>query len=182
VHDLVSRTTLVTWLEMTAPPPRAPAPPPIPGVEVRRALAPTTAFYRELYAAVGEPWTWVTRAVMSDEALAAIISDPRVEIHVLHVDGAPAGYVELDRRFPPDIEIAYFGLMPAFIGRGLGRWLLDWAVAHAWALAPRRLWVHTCDLDHPRALATYEGAGFRVYRRRREPLLASGGGEPDPRS
>ena len=129
MQDLASRTTLVTWLEMTAPPPRAPAPPPIPGVEVRHARAPTTSFYRELYGGVGEAWTWVTRRVMSDEALSAIIGDPRVEIHVLWVEGAAAGYVELDRRFPPDIEIAYFGLMPACIGRGLGRWCGGWGSA-----------------------------------------------------
>jgi GNAT superfamily N-acetyltransferase len=178
LQDFTSRTTLVTWLEMTAPPARPPVPAP-PGVEVRHVAAPGAAFYRELYEGVGGPWSWVARSVMSDAALAAIVSDPRVEVPVLHVAGEVAGYVELDRRFPPDIEIAYFGLMPAFIGRGLGRWLLDWAVERGWSLAPRRLWVHTCDLDHPRALATYERAGFRIYRRRLEPVLASGGGRPD---
>jgi GNAT superfamily N-acetyltransferase len=179
VHDLTSRTTLVTWLEMTAPPSRDPAAPPAGRIEVRRAEAPTPAFYRELYEGVGGPWSWVARSVMSDATLAAIISDPRVEVHVLHVEDRVAGYVELDRRYPPDIEIAYFGLMPPFIGRGFGRFLLDWAVAYAWTKGPRRLWVHTCDLDHPRALPTYQRAGFKVYRQRQEPLLASGGGEPE---
>ena len=158
--------TLVTYLEMTAPPERPASPPPRQAVEIRRAVRPTTSFYRYLYDAVGGPWTWTERRLMSDEGLAAIVRDPRVEILVLWVDGVPAGYAELDRRSPADIELAYFGLIPEFIGQGLGRFLLDHAVRRAWSCEPRRLWVHTCDLDHPRALGVYEKCGFRVYDRR----------------
>jgi GNAT superfamily N-acetyltransferase len=158
--------TLVTYLEMTAPPERPATLPPGPAVEIRRAVRPTTSFYRYLYDAVGGPWTWTERRLMSDGALAAIVRDLRVEVLVLWVDGVPAGYAELDRRSPPDIELAYFGLIPEFIGQGLGRFLLDHAVRRAWSYEPRRLWVHTCDLDHPRALGVYENSGFRVYDRR----------------
>ena len=156
----------MTYLEMTAPPGGPATRPPRPAVEIRRAVRPTTSFYRYLYDAVGGPWTWTERRLMSDEGLAAIIRDPRVEVLVLWVDGVPAGYAELDRRAPPDIELAYFGLIPEFIGQGLGRFLLDHAVRRAWSCEPGRLWVHTCDLDHPRALGVYEKCGFRVYDRR----------------
>ena len=167
--------TTVTYLEMTTRPAGPLPPAPLPGVEVRRALDPTASFYRYLYDAVGSAWTWVERKALSDAQLRAIIADPQVEVHVLWVDGVPAGYVELDRRRPPEVEVAYFGLVREFIGRGLGRWLLDWAVARAWDGVPRRVWVHTCDLDHPRALNVYQKAGFRIYARRREsvPLAAS---------
>jgi GNAT superfamily N-acetyltransferase len=158
--------SLVTYLEMTSPP----APParlaPRPDLEIRRARSPTVSFYRYLYAAVGEPWTWTVRRGLSDAELQAILSDPRVEVNVLWVGGVPAGYAELDRRAPPDIELAYFGLMPEFIGQRLGGYLLDWAIRHAWRTRPRRLWVHTCDLDHPRALEVYQRAGFRIYDRK----------------
>jgi GNAT superfamily N-acetyltransferase len=120
-------------------------------------VAPTVSFYRYLYAAVGEPWSWTDRRRLND---------PRIEVNVLWVGGVPAGYAELDRRAPPDIEIGYFGLMPEFIGQGLGRYLLDWAIDHAWRARPRRVWLHTCDLDHPRALGFYQHAGFRIYDRR----------------
>jgi GNAT superfamily N-acetyltransferase len=89
---------------------------------------------------------------LSDAELAAILNDPRVEVNVLWAAGVPAGYAELDRRDPPDTELVYFGLTPEFIGQGLGAYLLDWAIHHAWRARPRRLWLHTCDLDHPRAL------------------------------
>lgn len=167
--------TVVTYLEMTAPPARAAAAAPAGQVEVRHAVAPTVSFYRFLYGAVGEPWQWLERRHVSDAALTAILLDPRVEVHVLWVGGVPAGYVELDERRSPDLELAYFGLMPEFIGRGLGRFFLDWAVDRGWQKSCRRLWVHTCDLDHPRALALYQRAGFRVYQTRSEavPLPAS---------
>jgi GNAT superfamily N-acetyltransferase len=158
--------TLVTYLEMRAPPARPPRPAPRFDLEIRLARRPTVSFYRYLYAAVGEPWTWTVRRCLSDAELQAILCDPRVEVNVLWVGGVPAGYAELDRRAPPDIELAYFGLMPEFIGQGLGGYLLDWAIHHAWRMRPRRLWLHTCDLDHPSALDVYRHSGFRIYHRR----------------
>ncbi|HLT01014.1 MAG TPA: GNAT family N-acetyltransferase [Geminicoccaceae bacterium] len=162
-----SRTVenVVTYLEMTAPPTGAPRPAPRGDLEIRRARQPTVSFYRYLYAAVGEPWTWAVRRWLSDAEVAAIIRDPEVEVNVLWAGGVPAGYAELDRRAPPDVELAYFGLMPEFIGQGLGAYLLDWTIRHAWRSRPRRLWLHTCDLDHPRALEVYQRAGFRIYDR-----------------
>lgn len=157
---------VVTYLEMTSAPARrlAMQPPPNMKLALLRAEAPTVAFYRFLYNTVGEPWFWIDRRLMDDATLEAIITDPLVEIYVLYVDGAPAGYVELDRRPAPDINIAYMGLMPHAIGRGLGRYLLNWAVDAAWRYAPRKLTVDTCTLDHPRALATYQQAGFVAVR------------------
>ena len=74
-----------------------------------------------------------------------------------------AHLAELDRRQEEEIELAYFGLLPDFIGKGLGSYLLDWAVETAWAHNPIRLWVHTCDFDHPGAFAVYQRAGFAPY-------------------
>ncbi len=172
-------TTVVTYLEMTTPPAKPPRPAPRPGLEIRVARRPSVAFYRFLYAAVGEPWTWTVRRSVSDAELAQILTDPRVEVNVLWADGVPAGYAELDRRAPPDVELAYFGLMPERIGQGLGGYLLDWAIHHAWRARPRRLWLHTCDLDHPRALDLYQKLGFRIYDwRTTEAYLPPGVPEP----
>jgi GNAT superfamily N-acetyltransferase len=173
--------TLVTFLEMTGPPSAPALPPPCAGLEVRLARSPTVSFYRYLYGTIGADWTWVMRQLLCDDELRQILEHPAVEVNVLWLDGVPAGLAELDRREKPDIELAYFGLMPDFIGQGLGRWLLDWAIRHAWRAAPRRLWVHTCDLDHPRALRVYEKSGFRVYDRRIEQLRLPDGMRPPER-
>ena len=110
---------------------------------------------------------------MSDAALAAVLDDPNVWLHVIYAGGEPAGYAELNAQRRPDIELAYFGIVPKFIGRGLGPTLLRTAVDSAWSRNPRRVWVHTCSLDHPKAIACYLRAGFtpydKVIRRIRDP-------------
>jgi GNAT superfamily N-acetyltransferase len=156
---------IVTYLEMTGRPARAPAPAPRGRSALMRVEACPVTFYRYLYKEVGEPWLWHERRRIDDDALAAILCRPTTEIFVLYVGGAPAGYFELDRGDAGACELAYFGLVPQLIGRGWGRFLLDAAVDAAWAGETRRVWVHTCTFDHPRALGAYQRAGFRVYDR-----------------
>jgi ribosomal protein S18 acetylase RimI-like enzyme len=156
---------VVTYLEM----PERPSEPPLPAprgqkIALLRALDPPLAFYRYLYDRVGEPWLWYERRAMDDETLGRIIGDQRVEIYVLYVEGVPAGFAELDRRGRSDINFAYFGLCPEFIGRGLGPYLLTAAIDIAWSYEPKRLTVDTCTLDHYKALALYQRHGFRPYR------------------
>ncbi len=157
-------STTVSYLEMLSPPDRTPATPPRLGAEIRRAFQPTTSFFRYLYDTIGEEWTWTGRRLMDETTLLAIIHDPLIEVNILWVEGVPAGLAELDYRSPPDIELSYFGLIPDFVGRGLGGFFLDWAIDHAWHGSPRRFWVHTCDLDHPSALPVYRKAGFQIYQ------------------
>jgi GNAT superfamily N-acetyltransferase len=154
--------TKPTYLEMLAPA-AIEMPAPLPGIRVERLHAPTVEAYRSLYNRVGELFHWTDRNRMPDDDLLRIIGDKAVEIDVLYVDDEPAGYVELDRRTEGQIELAYFGLFPQFIGRGLGKYFLAWAVARAWSFGPRRVWVHTCDLDHAAALPNYLRAGFAIY-------------------
>lgn len=168
---LGARRTLVTYLELTDPPARALRAAPSVTLDVRQARRPTLSFYLYLYDTIGAPWTWVARLTLDDHTLTTLIQDPAVEIHVLWQDGVPAGFIELDARDPANVEIAYFGLIPEFAGQGLGTFLLDWAIGHVFSPGPTRLWVHTCDLDHPAALALYQRAGFRIFDRRLEPVL-----------
>ena len=153
----------VYYLEMLAPSHRA-LPAARDGLTVLHVQSPSVPYYRWLYDAVGKDFHWLSRTKMSDEALAAIISDPRNELHVLHVDGTPAGFAELDRRQPDEIELTQFGLMPAFIGQGLGKWFLQWTADKAWSYEPKRLWLHTYTLDHPAALPNYLKSGFVLFR------------------
>lgn len=137
-------------------------------VVVMRAAPPSLGFYRFLYDAVGARWHWYDRKRFDDAALAAVVQDPRVEVHVGYRAGSPIGYVELDRRALGQCEIAYFGLIPDAIGRGVGTWLLRWGVHRAWRdPALTRLWVHTCTLDHPAALPVYQKVGFEPYAHER---------------
>ena len=153
-----------TYLEMTEAPEHPNIMPSGRTIALLRAERPTLSFYRYLYNSVGERWLWWERRAMTDDELAAIVQDNLVEIYVLYVSGVPAGFAELDLRAEDEIELAYFGLIPEFIGQGLGAYLLGWVVDEAWRRAPDRVWIHTCNFDHPRAFGTYQRAGFRPYR------------------
>jgi GNAT superfamily N-acetyltransferase len=119
--------------------------------------------YRKLYYGVGRDFYWLDRMVMADEELGELINDPRVSIYRLYHLDQPAGYVEFVNH-GEFVEIQYFGLLPGFIGLGLGKYFLRWAVNKAWSLGPRKVQLNTCQLDHPRALGLYLGAGFREVR------------------
>ena len=154
----------VTYLEMRAPPAGPAMASPFAGVEIACVAAPTVAFYRFLYDNVGEPWLWGERRRWSDAEVAAVVRHELVELRVLYVGGQPAGYAELDRRVAGEVELAYFGILPEFIGKKLGPFLLDDALRRAWSYSPARVWVNTCTLDHPAALGVYKRAGFEVYK------------------
>uniref|UniRef100_UPI001575DCA6 GNAT family N-acetyltransferase n=1 Tax=Sphingomonas bacterium TaxID=1895847 RepID=UPI001575DCA6 len=128
--------------------------------------APTCAAYRALFRRVGERWLWFSRLLLDDEALLAIIADPAVEIYaVVDRAGIEIGLLELDFRAPEACELAFVGLVRELTARGHGRWLLAEALARAWRKTVTRVWVHTCTLDHPAALAAYRRAGFVPFAR-----------------
>lgn len=156
---------VVTYLEMTDPPPPPPAPAMAP-LKLVRLEKPDLQRYRALFRAVGGPWLWFSRLVMADDALAAIIHDPLVEVHTVSSrSGADLGLLELDFRKHGECELSFFGLVPEMTGRGHGKWLMQRAIARAWREGVNRFRVHTCTLDHPAALAFYRRQGFRPYAR-----------------
>ena len=154
-----------TYLQMLAPDSLRPAR--LDDAQVTLAVERpcSVTLYRTLYREVGEPHLWRDRLVWSDAELARHLERDDVEVWVLRVAGALAGYFELVRHPDGSIEIAYFGLLPRFIGRGLGGHLLTRAVEEAWRAGATRVWLHTCTLDGPAALPNYRARGFREYKR-----------------
>jgi GNAT superfamily N-acetyltransferase len=132
-------------------------------LEMRRARIPSPELNRFLYETVGSPWWWHELLAWDRDRWMTWLDRPEVETWIGYLDGTPAGYFELEVQPGGEVEIVYFGLLPSFIGRGLGAELLSAAVERGWQLASRRVWVHTCTLDHPRALPNYQAQGFRIY-------------------
>ncbi|KAK1182900.1 GNAT family N-acetyltransferase [Streptomyces sp. NBS 14/10] len=166
--------TVTTWsLEQTSPADLAPAqqPPADAGVRIVRAEIPGPEFNRFLYRAVGADVAWTDRLGWTVEQWREFLERPGVETWVAYERGTPAGYIELDGQDEGVVEIAYFGLLPAFRGRRIGGHLLTWGTARAWDLAERwawrpptkRVWLHTCSEDGPYALDNYRRRGFRVF-------------------
>ncbi|MBB77250.1 MAG: GNAT family N-acetyltransferase [Planctomycetaceae bacterium] len=154
--------TKTTYLQMLHRPEGQLANPP-ESVRIHEILAPSVSFYQALYRCVGSQLHWYDRLVMPASELRRLLADPGVNLFTLQVEGVTAGYCELDCRNPDEIELAYFGLFPQFLGRGLGKFFLRWTVRESWTHRPQRVWLHTCDLDHPAALPNYIKAGFQVY-------------------
>jgi ribosomal protein S18 acetylase RimI-like enzyme len=156
---------VVTYLELRRPDrPAAPASPPAGSWDLA-PIGPDLARYRSLFRRVGEPWLWFSRLVMPEPELLAILQDPGVEALALRGGGEDVGLLELDFRKEGECELAFLGVVPEAIGSGAGRLLMRHAVERAFSRPIRRLWVHTCSLDHPSALGFYRRAGFIPYKR-----------------
>jgi len=154
-----------TYLELTDPGRFRSAFGDFPDVRIERVADPAPPLYRRLYRTVGADYHWRDRWDWTDDEIRAHLAQPEISLHVATCGAELAGWYEL-RRVPEDgsVEIAYFGLAPGAIGRGLGKHLLSCAVRDAWALRPARVWLHTCTLDHPHALPNYQKRGFVPYR------------------
>ena len=131
--------------------------------ELRGPVGADLASYRAIFRRIGEDWLWCSRLVMSDKELRATLESPQVEVHVPHHAGQPVGLLELDFRKTGECELAFLGLVKEKIGKGIGRLLMEDAIALAWAKPIGRFFVHTCTLDHPGAVAFYRRSGFRPY-------------------
>lgn len=136
-----------------------------PDVAIERVADPAPALYRHCYRTVGKDFHWRDRWEWTDAEIQAHLARPEISLHVAKRNGALVGYYEL-RRVPEEnsVEVAYFGVFPDALGRGLGKHLLSCAVRDAWAAGPSRVWLHTCTLDHPAALPNYVARGFQPYR------------------
>lgn len=152
----------VTCLEMRTPfvPGEAPE---SGGFSLVRWPADDLDGYRALYRRVGEDLLWTSRLELSDEALGDALSDPQVEIYVLQSPGGSVGLLELDFSVEGECEIVFFGVVADVIGKGTGWYLMFNALLRAWRDSVKRVWLHTCNFDHPKAMAFYQRAGFLPY-------------------
>ena len=125
---------------------------------------PMPELNRFFYTAVGADWYWHDRLPWTYADWRKYLTRPELETWMLAVNGTPAGYFELEAQADANVEIVYFGLLPAFVGAGLGGHLLTSAVERGFAMGAKRVWVHTCTLDHPQALANYQARGLRIFK------------------
>ena len=134
------------------------------GLQVCECEIKQFQFNRFLYQFVGAPWAWTDKLSWTDDQWRAYAEDDDLRTWVAYYRGSPAGFYELQRQDRGDVEIAYFGLATRFIGQGFGAYLLSQAIESAWAWkGTKRVWVHTCTLDHPSALLNYKSRGMEIY-------------------
>jgi GNAT superfamily N-acetyltransferase len=121
---------------------------------------PSVGFYRHLHDRAGTAAGRGRLEEMGDEEVFSHLQEPAVEVFVLFLGGAPAGFFELDRGEPGTTRVVHVGLTPEFQGRGLGKYLVAAAVETAWDEAPERVWTSVDGDEDPRGLLLYQWAGF----------------------
>lgn len=168
-HDLPpgKLAAVVTCLEMCKPPTPREEPSGL-NCALFREHKPDLGWYRNFFRRVGEPLLWYSRLSLDDVQLERIIHDPQIEIYVLRSQGENLGILELDFRVGHECEIVSFGIIDTAIGNGFGRWLMNRALEIIWTHEVRRVWLHTCTLDHPRIVPFYIRSGFHPFKRQIE--------------
>ncbi|RFU36702.1 GNAT family N-acetyltransferase [Actinomadura logoneensis] len=152
---------IVTYVEMTSRDQLVPAPP-VPGLALK-PLGLESPLLADVHTRVGTPYGWRSATRTRQEWTAGYQSRT---FCLLSFEDDPAGVVSYDLHPGDDVEIAAFGLLPEFVGKGIGGYALTLGIQQAWELVPEvsRVWLHTSTLDHPRALPNYHRRGFRTFK------------------
>ena len=159
-----------TYLEMRDPGELQSACSDDPRIRIEQQRDCSVSFFRYLYAEVGRKYRWMDRLPWTDEQIRAYLQSLEISFWLMTYDDAPAGYFELRKCEDGSTEIAYFGLLPGFLGRGLGKHLLTWATKQAWAMGTNRVWLHTCTLDDKAAMPNYLKRGFQPFKTEKYPV------------
>lgn len=155
--------SVVTYLEMRTPPAHAAPRPPRPDVTASRWERPRVDDYLELFHRIGDPWLWHGRLLQSRADIERLLRAPHYELWRLCAGNDVAGLGELNRSRAGEVKVEYFGLVPDWIGTGLGGYFLRTLVHEAWRGDVERVWLHTCTEDHPSAVDVYRRVGFEPY-------------------
>ena len=157
----------VTWLEMNACPdydwPHLPL-----GrtASLLKAESPPVWYFLSLYDAVGRDYAWEDIHEWEHQRIEDWLRNDRMSLYTLIEHGWPQGFFMLEDVRDGVCDLAYLGMVPEAVGRGLGQYLLRTAILTAWERPQtKKLTINTCTLDHPRALALYQKNGFIPVRR-----------------
>ena len=158
---------VVTYLEMEACPsydwPHLPLG---SSAALLKADEPPVWWFLTLYDAVGRDYAWEDVHEKEHDEIRDWLQADRMSLYTLLEHGWPQGFFLLEEWDGGVIDLAYFGMVPEAVGKGLGGWLLKTAILTAWDReGTTKLTVNTCTLDHPRALALYQKVGFKPVRR-----------------
>ena len=154
----------ITYLEMDHPKAFRPSSGKVPNLECRRVDPPDPEINRYFYSTVGRDWFWIDRLVWTEQQWRDWSDRPELETWIGYLNDEQVGYFELEHQPDENIEIAHFGLLPDHIGKGLGGALLMLAIKRAWEAGAKRVWLHSCTLDHPFALNNYQARGMRIFK------------------
>ena len=139
-----------------------------------KKIKPDFQLNKFFYKQVGKKHRWIDRLSWSDEKWVNYISNQNLETYVISEKNDLAGFFEL--LYNPELketEISYFGLLEEYIGKGIGGYALSIAIKKSFEKQIKRVWLHTCTLDHPNALKNYIARGMTVFKKEKINVLES---------
>jgi GNAT superfamily N-acetyltransferase len=170
----VAAEKVVRYMEMTSADQLVPGPRPPARVELEELGKDSWELFRSTYGRIGAPHGWSDRIEGTEEEWRRRLAGGDVRVWVARVEGDVAGIIELEAQDDGAVEMVVFGLVPEFVGRGFGGYLLTVATGLAWEFdrpdggKTERVWLHTSSFDHPHAQPNYEARGYTVYRTERK--------------
>ena len=139
-----------------------------------KKIKPDFQLNKFFYKQVGKKHRWIDRLSWSDGKWINYISNKNLETYIISESDELAGFFEL--LYNPELketEISYFGLLEEYIGKGIGGYALSVAIKKSFEKNIRRVWLHTCTLDHPNALKNYIARGMTVFKKENINILDS---------
>ena len=133
--------------------------------EILKINPPDFQLNKFFYKNVGKKHRWIDRLVWTDIQWTDYVKDSKVDTFILKQINNMIGYFELIyHKNVDEVEIAYLGLLEEHLNKKLGSFLLYSALKKSFLKAPKRIWVHTCSLDHKNALSNYLDRGMKVFK------------------
>ena len=142
----------------------------VPGFRIEKMEIPCPELNKFFHTVVGYEYLWGGRTEWGRKEWYDYVNRDQLETWIASMSGTPAGYFELEAHPDGDVQIECIGLLPQFVGRGLGGILLTRAVERSWELSDSIVFLNTCSHDHPHALPNYLARGFQIANKRTGPL------------
>ncbi len=117
------------------------------------------------YKNIGKKHKWIDRLIWTEEQWIKYVSNKNVKTFVLKNKKDLVGFFELIfNREKKEVEIAYFGILEEYQNKKLGSFLLSEAIKKSFQENIKRVWLHTCSLDHRHALNNYLSRGMKIFK------------------
>ena len=138
---------------------------PFSGLYLEKVNPPDFQLNKFFYKEIGKKHSWTDRLVWDDKKWIDYLENSRVNTYILKHNKDFIGYFEqIFDKDKLDCEIAYFGILEEYIGKKLGGYFLSEAIKISFNIGSKRVWVHTCSLDHKNALQNYLSRGMKVFK------------------
>ena len=138
---------------------------PLDDLSLEKVYPPDFQLNKFFYKEIGKKHRWTDRLVWNDKKWIDYLENSGVNTYTLKHKKDFIGYFEqIFDKDKLDCEIAYFGIFEEYIGKQLGGYLLSEAIKISFNIGSKRIWVHTCSLDHKNALQNYLSRGMKIFK------------------